>query len=318
MTIIFLLVTLQDPLKTEDGKAPVHKVLESKKDVYSMAASPDGKTLALGTSDEVLLVGFEDGKLIRRIEPKSGAVRGLCFSPDGAFLAAAVIGGVFLFDAPSGKLLLNAKGHPSPMSGGEGAYSIGYCGEWLLTVSRDESNLRSWSLKDGSAGASVDLKIKDPSHVACAGDTVAVMGRDGELVALGRDLKELWRKSGLGMGAGVGLSPDGKRIAAGGSMGDVPVWGAAKGEELGRLPHYGDRCMGGIAWTSDGSRLVTAAIRQGGVRVWSATEFDKPPVDLDAGFQAGPDVDRSVVLGAGGKLAAVASGSTVKIYRLPE
>lgn len=58
--------------------------------VYSVAISPDGKTLASGSYDnKIILWDIDSGKQIRALDGHNGAILGLAFRPDGAVLASA-------------------------------------------------------------------------------------------------------------------------------------------------------------------------------------------------------------------------------------
>lgn len=64
----------------------------------------------------------------------------------------------------------------------------------------------------------------------------------------------------------VALSPDGKRVIAGGNRGHLGIWEAESGKEVCRLKgHSGD--VWGAAFTADGKQAVTGAW-DGTLRVW--------------------------------------------------
>ena len=81
-------------------------VFEGHKDaVYSVAVSPDGKTLATGSYDQkIKLWNVETGEETRTLAGHNGAVFGLAFRPDGKMLASASADRtVKLWDVASGE-----------------------------------------------------------------------------------------------------------------------------------------------------------------------------------------------------------------------
>jgi WD40 repeat protein len=72
-----------------DGKL-VRSFVGHKDALYSMALSPDGKTLATGSYDQkIKLWNVETGKEIRTLSGHNGCVFDLAFRPDGKLLASA-------------------------------------------------------------------------------------------------------------------------------------------------------------------------------------------------------------------------------------
>ena len=92
ISILFLSATL---LLTSCSKSDI-EVKEYKElkghtaDVWSVIFSPDGKTLASGSTDKsVMLWNTETGKRIGTFQAKVGVINTLSYSPDGKMLAVS-------------------------------------------------------------------------------------------------------------------------------------------------------------------------------------------------------------------------------------
>lgn len=62
--------------------------------VRNCAVSPDGRVVAASLGDKVVLVDFETGDVLRRLDVSSWGAYSLAFSPDGRYLATASSSGV--------------------------------------------------------------------------------------------------------------------------------------------------------------------------------------------------------------------------------
>jgi WD40 repeat protein len=87
--------------------------------VLSVAFSPDGKTLALGSANgQIRLANVADGKLVRALAGHGSAVTGLAFHPGGKLLASAGKDRtVRLWDPTTGQALKALDGHTAWVQG---------------------------------------------------------------------------------------------------------------------------------------------------------------------------------------------------------
>src|SRR5262249_25512798 len=82
---------------------------------YRIALSPDGKTVAVGSDNAIVLLDAATGKEQRQIP--SGSTQWVTFAPDGKRVAAAVNGEVHLVDLDTGRhhdfeMIRNVVRHP--------------------------------------------------------------------------------------------------------------------------------------------------------------------------------------------------------------
>jgi WD40 repeat protein len=186
------LKTLVDPnLKTPDGKpaAAAHISL-----VESLAYSPDGKTLATGSYQEVKLWDAEKGTVKQTLTGFADRVVALNYSSDGRYLATGggaptEDGEVKLFEAASGKPVVDLK---SPHS------------DTVLGVSFSPDNM-----KLATCGADKFVKVWE--------------------VPSGKFLKSFEGHTHHVLD--VGWKPDGKLLASAGADNNVKVWDYEKGEQ---------------------------------------------------------------------------------------
>jgi WD40 repeat protein len=206
--------------------------------VVALAFSADGKRLATGggapTEDgEVKVWDAATGNLIAEVKNgHSDTVFGVCFSPDGSKLAS---GGadkfVKVFEVPSGKLVKAFEGHTHHV------LDVGWKADGKLLVSAGADNaIKVWDYDKGEQSRTITGHTKQVSRLAFVGTT-------SQFVTCGGDhLVRFWNADngggGVRCGGGgdflyaVGVSPDGKLVAAGGEDGVVRVYNGGDGKLL--------------------------------------------------------------------------------------
>lgn len=197
-----------------------------------------------------------------------GIVRAVALSPDGTILAAAEgnpeasIGTIRLYDPATGNLVGTLEGHES------GVWGLAFSpdGRYLASAGRDHT-ARVWDWHMGSLVKTLDFPNEVVS-IAFSPDslTLAVGGvdelpgtplQDAAIWTYSVDtwdpqdqLAEYWNISD------IAFTPDGARIAGGGTSRNLRVWRTRDGSEERILYHAGQ--VGSIAISPDGLTLASA------------------------------------------------------------
>jgi WD40 repeat protein len=204
--------------------------------VRSVAWSPNGALLAVGSAHHVRLLDPRTEQPKTILPGDTGVVDALAWSPDGASLAAGdEDGGVYVWDVASRTL------HST------------------LRMTGPPVFVAAWS-PDGAKLATGD----GSGHViiwdAATGEQLSVWFGDahGRFYESSRPLAVY----------GVGWSPDGARLASTRYDGLLQFWDARTGRNLGALP-TSDK-PNALAWSPDG-RLVATGNDDGAAQIWNAT-----------------------------------------------
>ena len=111
---------MDDTVRVSDAKTgiPLLTYKAHRSDVTCVAFSPDGKTIASGSFDNILnLSDAQTGDSLRMLE-HTGYVKSVAFSPNGRILASGSGDRtVRLWDVRSGMLISTLKGHANTVSG---------------------------------------------------------------------------------------------------------------------------------------------------------------------------------------------------------
>ena len=182
--------------------------------------SPDGKFLASGGDDKVVLIwDIEQKKLVMWLRGHTQTVWALAFSPDGTLLASGGSDAIRLWDVSRQKQV-------AVLEKESGALAFSPDGKLLASVRRDEINL--WDVRSREPVGTLRFPISSPSNTCIA------FSPDGEWIAGAGDGVQLWNvakqekvatlEGHRGWIRSVSFSQNGKWLASGSRDGTVLLW----------------------------------------------------------------------------------------------
>jgi WD40 repeat protein len=213
-------------------------VLKShKRDVDTVAASPDGKRLASGGDDGATIV-WEANAAIATRESEDGPIDAVAFSPNGKLVAIGnQYGQVTLWDPTANKDLFSTKGngrivHIAFMPDGKSLYT----GSWDQTIRvYDAATGKEKAKLTGPKYQLYGLALSSDGKqlVSCysSGDVTSWSTKTNKA---GPTYNPVPKTSSKGACHAVAFSPDNKSIAAGFDDGTIVVMDASTGKELRR------------------------------------------------------------------------------------
>jgi len=288
---------LTEPVRTFEGHtAPV----------LSIAVSGDGKTLAAGsTNNLVKLWRASDGEEIRTLGGHEGSVTGIAFSPDGRKIAAGSWG-TKLFTLETGKQTHVLEAHTGFVTCV--AYSPN--GKTIVTGGLD-ATARFW---DSTSGLE-QRALKHPGGVSAA-----VFTADGKsLITTGDTAIKVWNLDTHAESASIetrdvtcaSLNPNGKYLATGHLFKSVSLWDTSSWKDPKVFDAHEGRVMS-VAFSPDGKWLATAGDDKL-VKLWNA-ESGKPAAVLKAHEQS---VNALAFTPDSKHLATASADHSVMLWELP-
>jgi RND family efflux transporter MFP subunit len=288
---------------------------------WALAFSPDGKTLAAGTSDGFInLWDIATGKNTGTLEKKKIGVLALTFSHDGKTLAAGTApGAIELWDVASAKNTATIQAHS------KGASTLAFSPDDKLLASGGtfDFGVKVWDVATGK-----NLAVFTPHRRAV---NVVVFSPDGKTVAsasVDKTIKIADVASGkttatweghTHMISALAFSPDGKTLVSWGrnagvdeshtGQGEVRVWDVASGKNISTV--LGDSSGGKGTFSPDCKTLAWVANKN--IILWEVAS-GKEIATLEG--HTGNVI--RVVFGPDSKmLASSSSDKTVKIWDVP-
>ena len=286
-------------------------------DVYAVAFSSDGHTVASSSADNtVLLWDIATGKVITRLSGHNKPVYCIAFSPGARTLASgSADGAILIWDIAGGKTIASLSATNSSFIGRtEAVLSLAFSpdGQRLASALGD-STVRLWDIATGKIFASMQHR-EEVRGVAFSPDGgTVVSGSADNTVRLWSaiDGKHVATLSGhQSEVSSVAFSPDGRMLVTGSKDSTVRLWDVGTGKATALFSgHQGE--VFSVAFATDG-RTVASGAKDSTVRLWDV-ESGKPSLTISGhkgpvfGVAFAPD---------GHALASASADKTVRIWDL--
>ncbi|MBE9263766.1 hypothetical protein IQ224_16910 [Microcystis sp. LEGE 00066] len=245
--------------------------------VNSVSFSPDGKTLATGSSDNTIkLWDVETGKEIRTLSGHNGYARGsgnlissVSFSSDGKTLATGSYDEdetIILWNVETGEEIRTLSGHNDCVE----SVSFSSDGKTLATGSRDKT-IKLWNVETGQEIRTLSGHNEGVESVSFSkdGKTLASGSWDKTIklwnVETGQEICTL---SGHNREVlSVSFSSDGKTLATGSYDNIIKLWNVETGQEIHTLSGHND-CVYSVSFSNDGKTLASGS-RDNTIKLWN-------------------------------------------------
>ncbi|MCF4968573.1 trypsin-like peptidase domain-containing protein [Nostoc sp. CMAA1605] len=281
--------------------------------VWSVAISPDGRTLASGSDDKTIKIwNIATGQEIRTLNGHSYAVISVAISPDGRTLASGGAGDktIKIWNIATGQEIRTLNGHSRSVF----SVAISPDGRTLASGSVDNT-IKIWNIATGQEIRTLNGHSDSVYSVAISPDgrTLASGSDDNTIkiwnIATGQEIRTLNGHSNLV--TSVAISPDGRTLASGSWDKTIKIWNIATGQEIRTLNGHSSSVIS-VAISPDGRTLASGGYKA--IKIWNTTTGQEIRT-----LNGHSSWVRSVAISPDGRtLASGSDDKTIKIWRLSD
>jgi len=287
-------------------------VLSDSDTVYSLAFSPDGKTLASGGRSGVHLWNAVTGKTTATIRGNLFEIDSLVFSPDGRILAGAspMQSGLQLWDVVNGSTLATFTDTTTA--------SVVFSPDGKTLASGGLSGIRLWNVFTRQIAATLASDRTNTNSVAFSPDGKILASGSGSIAfpngPRGIQLWDVATKRSIAtftdaITASVVFSPDGKTLASGGDSG-IRLWNVATRRTFATLT---SDTTDSVVFSPDG-KILASGVLFGPVQLWDvATGSSTDTLIDDASGRVAFSPDGKTLVSSGGRSA----GPKIYLWKNP-
>jgi WD40 repeat protein len=253
-------------LQTEEPREPTATLTGHTGRVTSVAVSPDGQTLASGSSDQtVKLWDVATGKERATLRGHTKEVYALAFAPDGRTLASGgADGAVKLWDWAQAREQRSFRGHDGVV------WSVAFAadGRTLATGGQDGA-VKLWDCEALKERATLKGHTKSVWGLAFTPDGQRLASASPEEVVRLWDVATGTQRAALHRDGNrvtsLGPAPDGRMLATGGGDGTVTLWEVATGQQRATLKIHAGTVYA-LAFAAGG--VMASGWDDGTVKLW--------------------------------------------------
>ncbi|MGB3637117.1 MAG: serine/threonine-protein kinase [Rivularia sp. (in: cyanobacteria)] len=235
--------------------------------VYSVAISPDGKTLVNSSNDKTLKFWDFKTKEPLKVIPETNIIRSLAISPNGQIIVSGSEDGVIrIWNLKTKELKKTLKAHTKTIR----SITISPDGKTLISGSSDNT-IKIWNIETGDLKEQLTKHKKAVYSMVLASDGKTLISGSGDKTIKIWNLEtgELKQEFNNPQSEilSLALTPDGKTLISGSADGSIQIWNIQTGEQENLFPKV-NKWIGSLIVTEDGKSLISGSA-DGSIQIWN-------------------------------------------------